>query len=152
MNIRNYRPEDSDEKKEMHLKTIREVNSRDYTEEEIEAWTTFDDEQHVSEENIERWVAEEDGSIIGFSDYRFDEGTITGVYVHPDHLRRGIGSRLLEKILQDARDKGLDELTAEASVTAKEFYRSHGFEVVEETVHETSGEELQAFKMRKSLD
>ena len=152
MNIRKYRPEDSEEKTEMHLKTIREVNSRDYTEEEVEAWSTFDDSQHVSEEKIERWIAEEEGDIIGFSDYRFDEGTITGVYVHPDYLRRGIGSRLLEKVLQDAKNKGLDELTAEASVTAKEFYQSHGFEVVEETVHETNGEEVQAFKMRKHLN
>lgn len=152
MNIRKYRPDDSEEKVDLHLKTIREVNSEDYSQEQIEAWTSFDEGQHVPEEKIERWVAEEDGKLVGFSDYRFDEGTITGVYVHPDYLRNGIGSKLLEKILEDARNRGLEELTAEASVTAKEFYQSHGFEVVKRTVHETSGEELEAFLMEKNLD
>lgn len=152
MNIRKYRPEDLEDKKKAHRKAIREIASKDYSEDEIDAWTSFDDYGSIDNDVVEGWVAIADGELVGFADYRKDEGSVINVYVDPDYLRRGIGSRLLEKVLQDARNKGLDKLTAEASVTAKEFYQSHGFEVVEETVHKTNGEELQAFKMRKSLD
>lgn len=151
MNVRKYSEEDAEEKRELHLETIREVNSDDYSEEEIDAWTTFDDENSVDEEKIERWVAEEKGDIVGFGDYIPEKRRITGVYVHPDFLRQGIGSKLLDKIIEDACEKGLEELHCESSVTAKDFYRKKDFEVVEEVVHETSGEELKAFKMVKEL-
>lgn len=152
MNIRKYRPEDLEDKKKVHREAIREIASKDYSEDEIDAWASFDDYGSIDNDVVEGWVAIADGELVGFADYRKDEGRVINVYVNPDYLREGIGSRLLEQVLQDARNRGLDELTAEASVTAKEFYQSHGFEVVEETVHETNGEELQAFKMRKSLD
>ena len=42
MKIRKYREEDYPEKRELHLKVIREVNSEDYSEEQIEAWTDCD--------------------------------------------------------------------------------------------------------------
>ena len=80
-----------------------------------------------------------------------DKKRITGIYVHPDFLRQGVGSRLLEKIIEDAREKGLEELHCESSVTAKGFYREYGFKVVEEVVHETSGEDLKAFKMVREV-
>ena len=151
MDIRKFRPEDRQQKRELHLETIRKTNSRDYSEEEIDAWTSFDPDNSVPEGKIERWVAEQDGEITGFADYMPDKNTVTGVYVHPDHLRKGIGTALLETIIDDARDRGLEYLECESSRTAREFYRSNGFHVMEETIHRTSGEELDAFRMRKQL-
>lgn len=151
MKIRKFKEEDAEEKTEMHLSTIREVNSQHYSEEQIEAWTTFDSENYVEETEKEKWVAEEDGKIIGFGDYIPMEAEITGVYVHPDHLRKGIGSKLLEKMEQAARDQGIEKLTCVSSLTAKEFYRNHGYKVKKQIKHETSGEELEAYKMEKEL-
>jgi putative acetyltransferase len=151
MEIRKYRESDSEEKRKLHMKVIKEVNKDDYSKHQIQAWTTFDEGSSVSKEVIERWVAVKNGGIVGFSDYRYDEGSITGVYVHPDHLREGIGSKLLEKIVEDARNRGLEKLKCQSSVTAREFYQKHGFEVVEETTYETNDEELEASGWRKKL-
>ena len=98
-----------------------------------------------------RWVAEEKGKLIGFADYIPEKSQVTGVYVDPGHLRKGVGSKLLQKIIEDAETKGLSELRCESSVTALEFYQEHGFEVVEKTVHETNNVELDAFEMKKTL-
>ncbi len=151
MEIRRFRESDEEEKRELHLKTIREVNSQDYSKEQIDAWTTFDEDSSISEGKIRRWVAEQDQSLIGFADYIPEKSRITGVYVHPDHLREGVGTKLLQKIIKDAKTRGLNELRCESSVTAKEFYQEHGFEVVEKTVHETNGVEMDAFEMKKEM-
>lgn len=152
MDIRKFRDEDSEEKKSVHLRSIREVASDYYSEDQIEAWSNFDDHGDVPEENSERWVALKDDEVVGFADYRFDKGRVTGVYVHPDHLREGIAAKLLEKVVQNAKARNLDELRAESSVAAKEFYQSQGFQFEGETTHETSGEELKAFEMVKELE
>jgi len=151
MQIRRFRESDEEEKRELHLKTIKQVNSEDYSEKQIDAWTTFEEDSSFSEEKILRWVAEENGEIVGFADYVPEKSKITGVYVHPAHLRKGVGSKLLKKILEDAKKRGLSELRCESSVTARQFYQSHGFKVTKETVHETNGVELDAFEMKKSL-
>jgi len=151
MKIRRYREEDYPEKRELHLKVIREVNSEDYSEEQIEAWTTFDPGNDLEDHERMRWVAEEEDQIVGFSDYVPDEKRITGIYVHPDYLRQGIGSKLLQKIEEDAREKGLKKLRCTSSVTAKKFYQDHGFEVIEETTHDTNGEQLEAYRIQKGL-
>lgn len=150
MYIRRFEPEDLEEKKEVHRKSIREIASEDYSREQIEAWSNFSD-YGGREENVERWVAKEDDKIIGFSDYRKDDGVITGVYVHPDYKRKGVGSRLLEEVVKDAKEKGFERLTCEASITAKNFYQNHGFEVIKQVWHENDGTEMKAFKMMKEL-
>lgn len=151
MKIRKYREEDYPEKRELHLKVIREVNSEDYSEEQIEAWTDFDPANPGDDEGRVRWVAENEDAIIGFGDYMPEGNKITGIYVHPDFLRQGIGSKLLQKIEDDARRKDLEYLKCVSSVTAKDFYRNNGFKVIGETRHPTGSETLEAFKMKKEL-
>lgn len=150
MEIRKFKPEDQEEKKKVHKKSIREVASEDYSEEQVHAWSDFTDYGEV-EDKAERWVVEQDGKLIGFADYIPEKSRVTGVYVHPDNLRQGVGSKLIQKIFKDARNRELDELTCESSVTARKFYEDHGFELVEKTVHETNGVEMDAFEMKKEL-
>lgn len=147
MKIRKYTPEDREEKEKVHQRAIREIASEDYSDKQIEAWSDFSDYGSI-EENIERWIAEDGDNLIGFADYRPDEGKVTGVYVDPDCTEEGVGSKLLRKIVQDAEERGLNQLSCESSVTARKFYEKHGFEVVNEVTHETNGVEMKAYKMR----
>ena len=55
-------------------------------------------------------------------------------------------------MIEDAKNRGIVELTCESSVTAKEFYERYGFEVVEEVTRETDGVEMRAFEMTKVLE
>lgn len=150
MQIRKFKPEDQEEKKKVHKKAIRGIASEDYSEKQIKAWSDFSDYGGIEEE-VKRWVAVEDDKIIGFSDYRPNESRVTGVYVHPDYTGQGIGSKLLEKVLEDAENQGLVKLNSESSITAKEFYQKHGFELVEEVEHETNGVQMKAFEMKRKL-
>lgn len=86
------------------------------------------------------WVMEDEGEIVGwlslsdFYDRRpaYHATAEVGVYVRPDHHRKGLGRRLVEEALRRAPELGLRTLTAgafahnEASVG---LFEDFGFEV-----------------------
>jgi ribosomal protein S18 acetylase RimI-like enzyme len=86
--------------------------------------------------NAELIVAEEDGMVVGFIHYIMhndiiDGGLnafITAWYVSSSKRRRGIGSKLLRKAIEEAVGKGA--VGIEASTTnpeARRLYETHGF-------------------------
>ncbi|MCH3944170.1 MAG: GNAT family N-acetyltransferase [Atopobiaceae bacterium] len=52
---------------------------------------------------------------------------VMNMYVRKEYRRRGIASRLLELLLQDADDKGVEFVALEASEEGRPFYAAHGF-------------------------
>ena len=89
---------------------------------------TFDLEGYVS------LVAERDQGIVGYIGYRsvLDEADITNVAVSPDLRKRGIGHRLLEKLLLMADERGIAAIYLEVRVSntaAITLYEHAGFRV-----------------------
>jgi GNAT superfamily N-acetyltransferase len=54
-------------------------------------------------------------------------GSLQSVYVLPSHRDRGIGARLVDAALADARDRGLEYLIVHPSEPAFSLYRRAGF-------------------------
>ena len=59
-------------------------------------------------------------------------GEIKSMRTHPDHLRKGVGAAILERIIQEARARGLSRLSLEtgsgaAFEAALAMYRKRGF-------------------------
>jgi len=81
------------------------------------------------------WIAEVEGSVVGFAVGRVvgAEAHLQEVDVHPDYGRRGIGTRLVDAVLDWARERGYASVTlttvADVAWNAP-WYRSLGFEVV----------------------
>jgi putative acetyltransferase len=130
--LRPYRPDDAHVLLALFRDTIRRVNCRDYSPEQIAAWAS-DDIDTVS------WfgrfngrfvpVAEEAGRPVGFAELE-SNGHIDRVYVSADHQRRGIGRQLLTAVVAGARRVGLARLFTEASITARPFFAAQGFAVL----------------------
>ncbi|HHW30747.1 MAG TPA: ribosomal protein S18-alanine N-acetyltransferase [Clostridiaceae bacterium] len=58
------------------------------------------------------------------------EGHITNIAVHPEFRRNGIGSRLLSKLVEIARENDVYAMTLEvrkSNLGAQELYKKHGF-------------------------
>jgi len=66
------------------------------------------------------------------------EGRIGRMAVVKEWRRRGVGADLLEALLDEARRRGIAEVTLSAQLQAAEFYRAHGF-VAEGKVYEEAG-------------
>jgi GNAT superfamily N-acetyltransferase len=69
-------------------------------------------------ENGTFWVWEEDGAVQGFAVAEIRDGTIFGLFVHPDYEGRGIARALLPLACEDLRAAG---------TRAERFYRRNGW-------------------------
>ena len=76
------------------------------------------------------WVAEVDGTVVGFLAYA--DAELTWMYVHPAHQGRGIGTALLRHLFAHATTHGVDriELTVLDGNPARRLYEREGFTLV----------------------
>lgn len=76
------------------------------------------------------WVWEEDGAVQGFSVADPRDGTIFGLFIHPDYEGRGIARALLPCACEDLRAAGfaVAKLTTGAGTRAERFYRTNGWQ------------------------
>ncbi|HUP67876.1 MAG TPA: GNAT family N-acetyltransferase [Sphingomicrobium sp.] len=72
------------------------------------------------------WVAEIGGTVGGFA--AVIDGELDGLFVEPPFWRSGVGSALVEKATNEARNKGL-ALGVIASPNALGFYQRCGFSI-----------------------
>jgi len=75
------------------------------------------------------YVADEDGSVIGFATWAEAGGTIDleDLFVDPGWRRRGIATALVGRIVDVLRARGVEFLEVTANPHAREFYRAAGF-------------------------
>ena len=83
-------------------------------------------------ENATFWVWEEGGAVQGFSVADPRDGTIFGLFIHPDYEGRGLGRALLPLACEDVRVAGFAAatLTTGAGTRAERFYRINGWEEI----------------------
>jgi putative acetyltransferase len=81
-------------------------------------------------ERHEVWVAEEDGTIVGFAG--LDPGKLEHLYVDPEAQNRGVGAELLLEAKR-LRPEGLQLWAFQKNEGARRFYERHGFHVVKLT-------------------
>jgi amino-acid N-acetyltransferase len=79
-------------------------------------------------------VAELDGTVVGCGALHVlwaDLGEVRTLAVHPDHLGKRIGERLLQELIDAARELGLSRLFALPFHT--DFFARHGFAEIDGT-------------------
>lgn len=80
-------------------------------------------------ENGTFWVWEQDGAVQGFAVADVRDGTIFGLFVHPDYEARGIARALLPLACEDLRlaGHGTATLTTDPGTRAERFYLRNGW-------------------------
>lgn len=84
--------------------------------------------RNLMQSESETWVVEEDGRIVGMM--VLEDAMLDQLYLHPQHWRHGIGSRLVA-LAKERRPGGLDLYTFQENTAARAFYEHHGFAVVD---------------------
>jgi UPF0176 protein len=153
MLIRLFQEQDSIAIAKLFHNTIHEVNIRDYSPEQVSAWSPEDlyfiDWAEFCAKKF-TCIAEEDEKIIGFGQLEVN-GHIDCFYCHKDYQRCGVGTRLYRTIEAKALELKIERLFVEASITARAFFKSRGFAVVKEQQVSCRGEKFTNFVMEKSL-
>lgn len=96
--------------------------------------------------NAETWVTERDGVVIGFLSLIGNE--IGAIFVHTKHHGTGAGRALMEKAME-LHDELEVEVFTQNSI-GREFYSKAGFELMNESLHEPTGEKVLRLKFTKS--
>ncbi len=80
---------------------------------------------------VSYYVYEQDNTIVGYAAVDWRKGLIDGLFTHPAHASKGIGSQLLKFIFEIARQKSHQILYLESSLNVAGFYTSQGFKEYE---------------------
>lgn len=74
------------------------------------------------------WVFESRDLVVGWTSVTAD--MVNGLYTDPNYARRGVGSRLLEFVEAELRQRGWSHVRLEASRNAESFYLKRGYEPI----------------------
>ena len=154
IHIRTYELSDIDDLIALFRDSVRRVARRDYTQEQVIAWTPDDidrDARTLRHSSKPTWVAEIAGTMVGFSDLEPD-GHLDCMYVHADYQRRGVATRLLAQVEAAAKERGIGRLYSEVSITARPFFERRGFSVIAAQVVTARGQKFLNYRMEKFLD
>ncbi len=145
---------DIPEMRELFRTTVLTVNSKDYTKEEVEDWTSCGDSvahwKNLLAKNDYVGAIDRQGKIIGFSSVNA-EGYLHSMFVHKDQQGKGVATLLLSEVEKIAREYDVHKINVEASITARPFFEKHGYKVVKEQKAKANRLWLTNYVMEKAL-
>lgn len=153
MYIRRFRVGEEAALFNVHYSAIHLVASRDYSQEQVNAWAPNDLSEALWSEKIQSinpFVAEIGGEVVGYADLQ-PSGYIDHFFVSGNHPRQGIGASLMGVIHQEASRLGMVELTSDVSLTAQPFFEKFGFHIVEQRLPVLRDIVVPNARMRKEL-
>lgn len=151
IHIRRYQAGDEIELRKIFFHTIRNINIKDYSKEQVTAWAPdeFDATQWQERVSaINPFIATIDHHIVGYADIQPD-GHIDHFFCHWQHQGQGVGKTLMQTILSQAKHNNINRLYSHASITAKPFFEHFGFTMVKQQSVEIRGQILTNFVMEK---
>jgi putative acetyltransferase len=176
MLVREAVPDEAEAVRSVHEASIRGLGPAAYTPEQVDAWArgceSADYTAGIASEDLVFLVATNDTvgedvprSVVGFGTLSLQapaeyavavDGEVTGVYVHPEATRQGVGASIYNELEERARSGGLGSLGLSASKNAVSFYEHLGYDRVRERDHEFSsqaetGVTGQVVEMQKDL-
>lgn len=113
---------------ELQSNSIRSL-STDYEPSEIESLVISQARARLTYDEIVVLAFDKD-ELVGFACLVVNYSLISGLYVHPNFIRQGIGTHLLDFINNTALEKGCELIDVYSSVTAVNFYQARGFKVI----------------------
>lgn len=126
--IRTFQEKDAEEIAALIRKTLMKVNSKDYTGEmikkKIDEYSSENVKSLAASKSI--YVAEIANTLVGTA--TIDKNKISGVFVKPEYIGKGIGTMLMNALEKEAKSRGFQNVVVESSLTAHNFYKRLGYQ------------------------
>ena len=137
--IRPFALADSEQASGVIVRCLKEVNSHDYTPNQIVRLCGEFTPDKVRERfgGEASFVAVQDSIVVGTATLKDEE--VGSVFVLPDLHGKGVGKLLMDRIEAEARKNGIDVLKAYSSLAAVNFYLHLGYRQLREK-HGPDGE------------
>lgn len=151
--LKEFRTRDTDAVIALFTDTVHQVNTRDYTAEQLSAWAPHKADTAAWIDRLQgqfTQLAWQDGKLLGFGTLT-EKGLVDYLYIHHEHLRQGLASLIYLRLEFEALEKGLKRMFTESSMTARPFFEKMGFSVVFPRDKQLRGSVLKNFVMEKAL-
>lgn len=134
--IRKFQKTDAQELSNLICKTLREINSKDYSKEIIDKMCVHFSPEKLAELADDRtvFVALHESKIAGTASLK--ENIILSVFVDAELQGKGIGTKLMKHVEEVAYKNGYKNVKLPSSITSVEFYKKLGYQKIDETVSE----------------
>jgi len=138
---------------EIFRASIEELAGEDYSDAQREAWASTANDEEEFGQRLGReltLVATHDGAAIGFAALA-GNSRIDMLYVHPAAAGHGAGAMLVDALEKLAAARAAQELTVEASDSARGFFEKRGYVARTRNTVSVAGEWLANTTMSKKL-
>jgi putative acetyltransferase len=152
--IREYQNADLPSVATIYTSSIRHSGAEYYSGDQIAAWSSFPEDMA----DFERWIdkattfvaVNSHDECVGFGGIEH-HGRIASLFVAPAFMRKGVRSRLLMRLLEEARAQRIAVVTTDASEFSRPLFEKFGFGVEEIERIEFKGVEFSRYAMRASI-
>ena len=132
MNLRQITIKDQLELKKIYFDSIQSLDEKIYRQEQKRAWSSqawVNSNFNKSITKGKGWLLSEKGIIIAFAT-RFPKDRIALFYCRSKFQRKGCGSKLLDKLEDEAKKEGLDSLSTEASLISYKLFLKNQWKII----------------------
>jgi len=132
MNLRQIVIKDQLELKKVYFDAIQSLDEKIYNQDQKRAWSSqaWDNPNFYKSITQGRgWLLSEKGIIIAFA-IRYPNYKIALFYCKGEFQRRGFGSKLLNKLEDEAKKEGLDSLLTEASLISYKLFLKNEWKIL----------------------
>jgi putative acetyltransferase len=96
------------------------------------------------------FIATDETGILGFAGIT-EDGHVTSAYVRRDRIRQGIGSTLMQTLLDYAKSHNIQRLYAEASEFSLGLFKKFSFHIYDTEIVDRQGVQFKRYLVELSL-
>ena len=149
MRLRRVEEDDVDRLATLYEESIEAEGPEHYDDAQVRAWASFasrDDAFRAFVLEPHTLVAEDDSGIVGFAGLRTD-GHLASLFVRADRVRTGVGTTLLQALLEHGEMEGIETFRTEASEMSRGLFERFGFQLDSVEVVERDGETVPRYRL-----
>ena len=132
MNLRQITDKDQIEIKKIYFNSIQSLDEKIYSKEQKRAWSS----QAWNNPNFDKSITQGKGWLLIDRDIyiafatRFPNNRISLFYCKGKFQRKGYGSKLINKLEDDAKKEGLESISTEASLISYKLFLKNKWEII----------------------
>ena len=147
--IRLAKPQDRSTIVKIQLEALKVLAAKDYTPKQLSVILKNKSKPRKSYEII--FIAEIARQPVGFASLVYPFNTIGAVFVDPKFCRLGIGTKLLQRLEEEAIKYQVTLLWVNSSLNGRTFYRANGYSSVRKIIFSLYSTYIPCVQMKKRL-
>lgn len=149
--VRKFREADAAKVSNIIKKGFRSIISDDYSKKSVEWQIKENSPKKLTEKakNVKYYVAVDGDKVLGFGGYNAEK--VHTFFVDPGIHGKGIGSKIMERVLSDAKKDGVKAVKCWATFNSVQFYSKFGFKKLKKIKLRSGKNSITFMEMKKKL-